>query len=78
MVVKQDRELNPALDLELCFCFRNLKGTSKFLASADRCKFVVVYLQYAVEFSGEHHIALGLEISAHESLLPIKLSYERP
>ena len=47
-------------------------------ALRDRWKFVAVYLQHAVEFGGEHHIALGLELSAHEGLRSIKLSYERP
>jgi len=36
----------------------------------------MVYLQHAVEFRGEHHIALGFELSAHESLLSIELPYK--
>lgn len=34
---------------------------------------MMVYLQHAVEFRGEHHIALGFELSAHESPLTVKL-----
>ena len=48
------------------------------LASGYHWKLVEVYLQHAAEFGDEHHIALGLELSAHEGLPSIKLSYERP
>ena len=36
----------------------------------------MTYLEDSVELGGEHHVALGLELASHESLLAVDLMYE--